>query len=926
MLKIYICELLPEENENKQLEVLISYMNRYFNSQSEDTYLVINPKFPGVPKQFDLLVYRNNKFALIELKNLKGKFYLNINYSKVWESVSEEGERVPFENQRGNPFKQINDQQSAFAEFLVKHFQDVFKRISPLNFRKGANKLISLFIVTAEDSYPINYDEKEIFWCTVKPISEGLMRRLSIVSTHERDGFPLFEFEKMLRMMSASRTSIDDWPFNGIFPEFMTSKIPRIDRLLASNDEASLTKGLKYCDELSLIIYFNKVFELSFSVNLKTKRYSYDILFEWLSTFQKTFGISDAEKCLREAITSDDAKIREDALNFVIANSYSYSNELHQVFLKAFSKERHFSLMALFIKSLQYFRANQSSQIVLSNYYKDKIYVAFFGNYKDQSEISREPGLQYDDNMLPRPKNDEEKNKAEKYKESVDQLIGWTEVTKAWITTTVAIGSNDAKALVLDHLKGLLSLYKSNGLKDWPLPPTLEETLDAIEDLRLEGASEILMNVFRNASEYPSSDLLTYHLVDTLGTLREEKAAILIEPYLGFHSENGELNDRAMRWMAASALARLGRKEYFDDIWNMFLNEMDIDTYYSYRSKLETLISLDKIEVENRLLGLLRSSNFDEASFNKYGKYLMQAGGERTFDEFSQLLIDKGMFMEDDVAWPSNIMSYIASSQDEMKDKAIKTGMDYLQLDREDLKGIGIEIAEPYFLDHIDELTKYEDSGNYKVLRSVIHIYDLARCYDKIEKFVTNPDVSVGELAIIILQRAEGYTLFEDMYVHKNGSSELVELVVGNEALYIGLTRRYAQSDESEQYYERIDQNDIRLIKTVRIRNTPIGLLVKTGSQEHFFYSHNLMTVDSILFNDHEAGEKVIKLKDQLHADLKKYDEDAEIPKSEDILKMIRLIVLKEESSNSFSSQGENVRQKMERLDQYLQANMISLQ
>ena len=71
---------MPEENENKQLEVLISYMNRYFNPQRWDTYLVINPKFPDVPKQFALLVYRNNKFAFIELKNLKRKFYLNIDY------------------------------------------------------------------------------------------------------------------------------------------------------------------------------------------------------------------------------------------------------------------------------------------------------------------------------------------------------------------------------------------------------------------------------------------------------------------------------------------------------------------------------------------------------------------------------------------------------------------------------------------------------------------------------------------------------------------------------------------------------------------------------------------------------------------------------------------------------------------------------
>ena len=926
MLKIYICNRLPEETENKQFEVLIDYMYRYFDSHNEDTYLVINPTFPGVSKQFDLLVYRNHKFALIEMKNIHGGFYPNLEYWKPWEYINRKGERIPFDSQRENPFNQVSKQKSSFVEFLVKNFPDAIRRISKFNIDKAARRLISPFIVTAEDSYPIYYDERATWCCTLKPISVDLMRRLAIVSTHELDGFPLSDFKKILKMINATMTTKDDWPFNGVLPEYKTSRIPKIDRLLASNEEASLLKGLEYCKDLSLITYYDKILKFSTSLNKKIKRFSYNILFEWLSDFQKTLGINNAEECLIHAIADDDGRIREDALNFVNSNSYSYSEELHQVLIKAFSKERDFSLIALFIKSMQYFNDHQSSEIMLTKYYKNEISNFLFDNYIAQSEISKEFDLLYDGNILPTPKNEEQKKKIEKYRESVVQVKRWTEVTKAWINTIVAIGSKDLKVLIHEHLRSLLLLYKTYGLKDWPLPPTMIETLDAVEGLRPDAASEILMNALREVSDYPSCNFLAFYLIDTLGSLGEKEAAKLIRPYLRFHSKNGEFNEMAMRWMAASALSSLGLKEYFDGIWNMFLNELDIDTPYSCRSKLETIISLDKMKVESRLLDLLRRSNFDEASFNKYGKYLMQAGGERTFDEFSKLLIDKGMFMEDDVAGPSNIMSYIAWSQDDMKEKAIKTGKGFLQLNRDDLIGIGIELAEPYFLDHINELAKYEDSGNYKVLSRVIHIYDLARCYDKVEKFVTNPDVSVGELAFIILQRAEGYTLFEDMYVHKNGSSELVELVVGNQALYIGLTRRYSQSGESEQYYERIDQNYIRLIKTVRIRNIPIGLFVKTGSQEHFFYPHDLMTVNSILFNDYSAGEEIIKLKDQLHVDLKKDDKDAEIPKSEDILKMIRLIVLKEESSNSFSTVGENIKQKMDRLHQYLQANMISLQ
>ena len=225
MLKIYICERLPEETENKQLEVLIDYMYRYFNYQHENTYLVINPKFPGVKKQFDLLVYRNNKFALIEMKNIRGGFYPNVEYWKLWEHINTEGKRVALDKQRGNPFDQVSKQKSCFVEFLVKDFPDAIKRISPFNLDKGARRLISPFIVTAEDSYPIDYDERAVGWCTLKPISEDLMRRLAIVSTHDLDGFPLSDFEKILKMINATMTTKDDWPFNGVFPEYKTSKI-----------------------------------------------------------------------------------------------------------------------------------------------------------------------------------------------------------------------------------------------------------------------------------------------------------------------------------------------------------------------------------------------------------------------------------------------------------------------------------------------------------------------------------------------------------------------------------------------------------------------------------------------------------------------------------------------------------------------------
>ena len=712
---------LPEETENKQLEELIDQMHKFLNSRDHDVHLLINPKLPGINRQFDLIMYRHNKFAIIELKNIRGDFYPNNDKHRLWEYVDGKGNKVEFESERINPFTQVSKQRWDFATFLQDQFAGIFKGNTKTEAIKTARRLIIPFIVTASGSQPLEFNDSMVKWCTLRPISEGLMRRLTWVGTGEGFGFQMSDFITFLSLVNAVETTISDWPYNGVIPEYDTSRIPAVDKLLASSSEESILKGLNYCSELSLIRYFDVIFDLSDSSSNKVKLLSNTILFNWLGAFQRKFGYKEAEQILGNSITDEYAEIRKLALDYVIGGSYSYGKELQQTFVDMLTNESNFHLMALFIRSLEFFRNKQFSEYKLKVYYEETLSKNFFGWYKERENTAKRLGLTSEFDFLPSPKSEEDKDLISKYKRSDGQIEGWGGVIKAWINTISVVGSTIAGTLILNHLKDLLSNYREYSLRHWSLPPSLEESLDAIEILQPEGASFFLSDVLRDSK----NDSLTYLLIDSLGKLKAKEATELIKPYLYFCDKGSDVTDRAMRWQAASAISRMGGMELFDDIWYMFLHEEKPRMRYSEgESLLDALIRLYKLEVEKRLLEILQKDDFSESSFSKFGEFLREAGGEKTFDLLSQLLVDKGMFLEDRIYGPSDIIVFLAWSQGELRDKGLATGLVFLNSRRVDLISVGLDLAEPHFIKHPEELSQYEKSTNYSILSRIIHVYN----------------------------------------------------------------------------------------------------------------------------------------------------------------------------------------------------------
>ena len=235
MLKIYKCGELYESHEKEQLQVLIDKLYSKFDQMDYDVYLVIDPKLGGDSRQIDCLFYRKNKIAIIELKNIRGEFFPNANESEHWEGLDEEGKRIPIGNERINPFRQVRSQRKYLSAFIEGNFDHSNGGIADESTHKKVMRLISGFIVTAENSTPGIYDETHLSWCTVLPISEELMVKLSHVETGENYGISETDFSSILKIINAEETDRSSWSYGTKVPEQMLSRLPEVEGMLKSD-------------------------------------------------------------------------------------------------------------------------------------------------------------------------------------------------------------------------------------------------------------------------------------------------------------------------------------------------------------------------------------------------------------------------------------------------------------------------------------------------------------------------------------------------------------------------------------------------------------------------------------------------------------------------------------------------------------------
>ncbi len=848
MLKIYKCGELYDTFEKEQLQAFIDKVYYKFDPLDYNVYIVIDPKLGRGKRQIDCIFYRKNKLAIIELKNIRGEFFPNASESDPWEGLDQEGKRVKIENERINPFLQVRHQRRNFSDFIEENFYQHEREKDKRETHDQVMKLILGFIVTAENSTPNDYDKTNLFWCTLLPIGEELMKKLSFVGTGEKYGISEETFLSILEKIKAVETDRHLWSYGTKAPENMLSKVPEVESRLGSYKEEILLKGIENCSDLKLIPYFDRIFSLArgnYSEKVKTE--SYKLVFEWLTAYQSIYGLSYAENALMDSINENSSQIRSMALEFVVNGTYLFGDQLQQKFSDRLDKELSFQRKSLLLKSMEFFNDKKFTEYKLKTYYEETVSSHLFGQYRETWELikkirtmditQRAKDLRSGDNGL-----------SKKYEDASKQYMGWIEVAKSWLD---AVKSNQSPVLlqmVLEHLRKVVDLWNEAGKFGGELPPTFIECLEALEKLQPPGTSEYIYELLSSTKD----ENLMYHLIGSAGKISITKAAGIIEQYLNFDDEESDVEPYYMRLQAADALSRMGQVKFFDKIWNLYLSDDALEHMYSEETfnlagldksrqsdniehlfsgetqLFEILTRLNKGECEKRILKLMVSSHDIEEFSVKHLFLLKNCGGKETFETVKALLLNKPESL-DDWYWDFvDVVVHIFAVSKDLKSLGVKTGLQFLETGREDLVSTGLELAHSHFLKHPEELKQYEKSQDGATLFGIIDVYDTCNMIDDVERFLLHEDDVVSKIAFDVLEEHnEHYHYFENYYIVSNGNVDACDILVGNGKMHLKIKRKYGKMAVGRKSANQtIKSENLYGLKTLRKKGIPIGMVI----------------------------------------------------------------------------------------------------
>lgn len=848
MLKIYKCGELYETTEKEQLLAFIDKVHDKFDPLDYNVYIVIDPKLGSGSRQIDCIFYHKNKLAVIELKNIHGEFFPNANDSENWEGLDIDGKRVPIKNERINPFLQVRYQRRDVSRFIEKNFYKSERGNDAELTHERVMRLISGFIVTAENSTPNDYDGTKLSWCTLLPIGEELMMKLSFIGTIGNDRISEETFLSILKKIKAVETDRRSWSYGTKAPEQMLSRVPEVESRLESNKEEILLKGIENCSDLKLIPYFDRVFSLARGdYSEKVKAESYKLIFDWLTAYQTVYELKQAEKVLMESIEEDSFGIRQMSLEFVTSGTYLYGSLLQKKFSDRLEKEMNFRQISLLLNSMEFFNGKKFTEYKLKTYYEETVSGHLFGQYRETGELIKKIRTM-DITQRAKDLRSGENGLSKKYEKDSKQYKGWIEVAKSWLD---AVNSNQSPVLsqmVLEHLRKVVDLWNEAGKFEGELPPTFIECLEALGKLQPPGTLEYIYELLSSTKD----ENLMYHLIGSAGKISITKAAGIIEQYLNFDDEESDIEPYYMRLQAADALSRMGQVKFFDKIWNLYISDDALEHMYSEETLnspgldksrqsdniehlfsgetqlFEILTRLNKGECEKRILKLMVSSHDIEEFSVKHLFLLKNCGGKETFETVKALLLNKPESL-DDWYWDFvDVLVHIFAVSKDLKSLGVKTGLEFLETGREDLVSTGLELAHSHFLKHPEELKQYEKSQDGATLFGIIDVYRTCNMIDDVERFLLHEDDIVSKIAFDVLEEHnENYHYFGNYYIVSNGNVDACDILVGNGKMHLKIKRKYDKMAVGRKSANQtIKSENLYGLKTLRKKGIPIGMVI----------------------------------------------------------------------------------------------------
>lgn len=567
-LKIFKGGELYEEGERRQLFDMIDFLQKYFDERDNNVYLLVDPQFQEYHPQIDCLFYRQGKIVVLELKNIHGKFIPVVEESKQWLAVKDNGSTIEIQKSRINPFCQVKKQRGYLINYLIRQ---IYLKPQSKYTPKEIGSCIGGWIVTARNSQPEEYDNSSMYWSGVFPIGESLLKRLSMVGTSSEYAISEDEFIVLLNKTQSVEISKADLFYRGVVPNYEHGKVPTVEMMIQRERPEEMSRAIKYCRELNLIGYFDELKASLNRVPIMTRREIYSILYEWLNNFPQKFGGKDRLLVVRSGLKDSDMNIRSMSLSFLVNGFSVVETELQNLIWKNLQIEKDFVLIELSIFAMGQAKNKKTVSEQLESFYRNMLQPCFFYWGKEFYKLNKSYGNKIDRIMEQNINRSREETYANNHELEVAkvQFKNWEKITKAWLSVTSSLSGEGLGEIVLSHAKRVLEELGQDRKNMLLSTPTLEESINTLGKIKPKGTSEFLRSLL---NPYNSEKILL-SILNAFGNIGDKEAVNILMKFLEAEDLGGDINSHLVKIESSDALSKIGYKESFDMIWNLFLKD-----------------------------------------------------------------------------------------------------------------------------------------------------------------------------------------------------------------------------------------------------------------------------------------------------------------------------------------------------------------
>ncbi len=381
--KMYVCGELQFPREKRHMNVMLKNLSDKYKDSPNDctvfiagTILLQLDDGTRVQQEVDVIVLKDNRIIILELKNISGDIIADCSYYSPWLA---DGMAFIMKEKTVNPYVQVRRERSVLNQYLSGYILQSLIEKERMRSREEEERVrvvigrkISAWVVTNAPSRisVVNLPPEGYSWFNAIPVNQVAD---ALMIEGESDGLlTQNQLEYFATSLRARPCTLSDWLMRAPQREETRkkgySRLGVVDSLFELGRDEEAMSALRYVRELRLYAYLNEVGTCFHFQSPQIRKLALIILIEW--------SVEGLGSLLSEALVDDDAAVRSLSLSWLKDVSYPEAfDALCEIVKRGYSSDFEAALRAIEIS-----RAGKECDFVF-NLAQEKIWGSPFANY-----------------------------------------------------------------------------------------------------------------------------------------------------------------------------------------------------------------------------------------------------------------------------------------------------------------------------------------------------------------------------------------------------------------------------------------------------------------------------------------------------------------------------------------------------------------